>query len=114
MLLEIPEDMKKHNGIFFEDAKSGDPTRKIPGCEKLIENLIAAMKMTEHTEHDEMLKKCTVWINRAHYHYYEEGNIRMAMEYCNAIMREITPLCYNKRYVIASPKSFSTVVMQSV
>lgn len=106
--MELPEEMKKHNGIFYEEAKSGDPTYKIPGCEKLIENLMAAMRITSNHEFDEMLNRCQWRIRRAHFLYYQEHDIYGAMDYCNAIMSELTPLCYDKRYVTSSPKSFTT------
>lgn len=106
--MEIPEEMKKHNGIFYEEAKSGDPTYKLPGCEKLIENLIAAMKITNNHEYDETLDRCAIWVGRAHFLYYHENDIELTMRHCNAIMRELTVLCYDKRYVAASPKSFTT------
>lgn len=112
--MEIPDELKKHNGIFYEEAKSGDPTYKLPGCEKLIENLIAAMRITGNREYDEILQKCSIWAGRAHYHYYEEKDVRLAMDYCNAIMRELTVLCYDKRYVASSPKSFTTGLINSV
>jgi hypothetical protein len=107
--MEISERMKKDNGIFYEEAKSSAPDFKIPGVEKLIENLVASMKITGCHDYDDVLKKCQVWARRAHHHYYVEKDVGGAVDWCNAIMQEsaITIICYDNRWVTASVKSYS-------
>lgn len=113
MAREISPQMKNDNWDFFVEAKSGDPTHKIPGCENLVENIIAACEILGVTEYSEKLQKCKIWSGRAHYLYYEEKNIREALQHCNAIMQEITCIIYEEKGRFASAKSNSFKYMPS-
>ena len=102
---DIPVHMKNDNWDFFVEAKSGDPTHKIPGCENLVENLLTSTKLVGATEYDKTLDRCKVWANRAHYHYYVENDVYEAIKYCNAIMQDLTPIIYEPQGRFASIKS---------
>lgn len=104
-MADLPNHMKNDNWDFFVEAKSGDPTHKIPGCENLVENLLSSVKIVGITDYDAALKKCTVWSNRAHFLYYVENNVYEAVRHCNAIMQEITPIIYEPQGRFASVKS---------
>ena len=101
----VPEKLKADTWDFFVDAKSGDPTHKIPGCENLVENLIAAIEILQTPEYADKLNRCKVWSDRAHYLYYVEHDINEAVRYCNAIMRELTPMIYEPQSRFATVKS---------
>lgn len=101
---DLPAHMKTDNWDFFVEAKSGDPTHKIPGCENLVENLIASVKIVETNEYDDALKKCLVWSGRAHYHYYVEHDVNGAIKWCNAIMQLVTPIIYESGTRFAAVK----------
>lgn len=100
----ISDKMRDDNWDFFVEAKSRDPTHKIPGCENLVENLIAACEIADIHDYDTKLKKCAVWSNRAHHFYYKENDPLEALNYCNAILREITTIIYEEKGRFANAK----------
>lgn len=102
---DLTPQMKNDNWDFFVEAKSGDPTHKIPGCENLVENLSAAAVTLGTHEYDGKLDKCRVWAGRAHYFYYEAKDHYEAIRYCNAITLELTPIIYESLGRFASVKS---------
>ena len=94
----VPDQLKKDNGIFFARAKSGNPPDRIAGCENLVENLIATMKIIGETKYDRDLDSCNHWAQRSQKNYYEDHDIVSALSHCNAIINKIGYLCYNPEY----------------
>jgi hypothetical protein len=104
--MEIPEQMKKDNGVFFARAKNGSPPDRIAGCENLVENIVATMKLAGENKFDISLDKCNHWAQRAHKDYYEDKDIVKALAHCNAIINEIGYLCYDLKYAKLQSDSF--------
>lgn len=103
---EIPEQLKKNNGLFFERAKSGSAPDRIAGVENLVENLINTMQIANCHEYDIKLDKCKHWADRAHKDYYANDDIVMALRHCNAVIMEIGFLCYMDRWAKLQSDSF--------
>ena len=102
---DLTPQMKNDNWDFFVEAKSGDPTHKIPGCENLVGNLLAASKILKTDDYKDILEISRVRVARAHYFYYEEKNYYEAIRYCNAIMQDLTEIIYEPQGRFASVKS---------
>jgi len=98
--------MRKHNGIFYEQAKSGDPTVKIQGVENFVENMLAAMQITGNHEHDELLTRCATWSGRACYEYFDNKDVYKALYWCNLVMQRLTFMGYDRTLVTVSAESF--------
>ena len=97
-MVDVPEQLKKDNGIFFARAKSGSPPDRIAGCGNLVENIVATMKIIGETQYNAELDKCIHWAQRANRDYYENKDIVTALRYCDAIINTIGYLCYDTKY----------------
>lgn len=108
----VTEDIRRRNGIYFDEATSIDPIRKIAAVEQLVESLIATMEIAGCDEYTDKLKSASVRSRRAHYHYYQEHDLRGALEWANAAMNDVTSICYDRRWVVANPKSYAPAAKQ--
>jgi len=88
----VSQSVKTITWGFYADAMSGDPTIAIPGCKNLVSTLISSVILLNAVEYEKVLEKCYVWANRAHYLYYKEQDVFAAMEYCNNITLNLTPM----------------------
>jgi len=89
---EISQQVKAVTYGFYADAMNGDHRISIPGCKNLVATLISSAMILNATEYESTLEKCYVWANRANYLYFAEHDEFGAIEFCNNIILNVTPI----------------------
>ena len=109
-MAEISENMRRDNWAFFVLARSTNPEVMVPNTRKLISNLIASMVIAKELQYYRILLRCLQIANDAWIKFSKESDWGAAVQDCEGVIDQITPLIYDSRWATSEPDSFKSPI----